>query len=96
MARIKYVINERRLTYDGAVERFAADKAIGKFGAAKKEEAAKIRAEIEEKKNKASVGKGRTGRVARGGRSSRRSPFLEHAALSNDAPAPSQLGATTS
>lgn len=33
MARIKYVINERRLAYEGAVERFSQDKALGKFGA---------------------------------------------------------------
>jgi len=41
MARIKHVINERRLAYEGAVERFAQDKALGKIGAVAKQEAAK-------------------------------------------------------
>jgi len=38
MARIKYVINERRLAYEGAVERFSQDKALGKLGATAKRE----------------------------------------------------------
>jgi len=33
MARIKYIINERRLAYEGAVARFAEDKALAKIGA---------------------------------------------------------------
>ncbi|KAF7982920.1 hypothetical protein HWV62_25200 [Athelia sp. TMB] len=33
MARIKYIINERRLAYEGAVELFAQDKAFAKIGA---------------------------------------------------------------
>jgi hypothetical protein len=41
MARIKYVINERRLAYEGAVERFAKDKTLGKIGAVAEQEAAK-------------------------------------------------------
>jgi len=44
MARIKCVINERRLAYEGAVERFAEDKALGKIGAVAEREAAKERA----------------------------------------------------
>lgn len=39
MARIKYVMNERRLAYEGAVERFSQDKALGKWGATAEQEA---------------------------------------------------------
>jgi hypothetical protein len=35
------VINERRLAYEGAVERFAKDKALGKIGAVAEQEATK-------------------------------------------------------
>jgi len=38
------VINERRLTYEGAVERFARDKELGKIGAVAEEEKAKAKA----------------------------------------------------
>lgn len=33
MARIKYIINERRLAYEGAVELFTQDKELAKIGA---------------------------------------------------------------
>lgn len=33
MARIKYIINERRLAYEGAVELFAQEKELAKIGA---------------------------------------------------------------
>jgi len=39
MARIKYVLNERRLAYEGAVERFARDKTLGRLGATAEREA---------------------------------------------------------
>ena len=39
MARIKYVLNERRLAYEQAVERFSQDKALGKLGATAEREA---------------------------------------------------------
>jgi len=43
MARIKCVINERRLAYEGAVQRFQKDKTLGKIGAVAEQEAAKER-----------------------------------------------------
>jgi len=50
MARIKFVINERRLAYEGAVARFAKDKALGKIGAEAEQEAAKVK--VKKKKTK--------------------------------------------
>lgn len=46
MARIKHVINERRRVYEGAVERFAEDKALGKIGAVAEQEAAKEKMKV--------------------------------------------------
>ncbi|KIM89066.1 hypothetical protein PILCRDRAFT_812964 [Piloderma croceum F 1598] len=43
MARIKSVINERRLAYEGGVARFAKDKTLGKIGAEAEQEAAKAK-----------------------------------------------------
>lgn len=52
MARIKYVLNERRITYEGALELFAQDKARGKWGATKKEAEEAALAVIRERKQK--------------------------------------------
>lgn len=62
MARIKYVINERRLAYEGAVERFAKDKALGKIGAVADREAAKERMKGKKPTAAWAQGKGNTGR----------------------------------
>jgi large subunit ribosomal protein L47 len=56
MARIKCVINERRLAYEGAVERFTQDKALGKLGATAEREAASLKASEQRTTRK---GKGR-------------------------------------
>jgi hypothetical protein len=52
MARIKYVINERRLAYEGAVERFAQDKALGQIGAVAKQEQEAAKAKTQKKKGR--------------------------------------------
>ena len=46
------MLNERRITYEGALELFAQDKARGKWGATKKEAEEAALAAIQEKKQK--------------------------------------------
>lgn len=55
MARIKVVINERRIAYEGAVEQFAQDKELGKLGAV----AAAKKQPTKAKQSSASATKGR-------------------------------------
>ena len=60
MARIKFVINERRLAYEGAVEQFAKDKALGKIGAVAEQEAAKKRTKPGKKMGKRTIAQGKS------------------------------------
>jgi hypothetical protein len=66
MARIKSVINERRLMYEGAVARFAKDKALGKIGAEAEQEAAKAKAKEKKPKGKKVAKPAATALIAQG------------------------------